>query len=596
MTRVRLLLVAVLLLNMMVLAEHATGADKLDVVFGIDLTGSMGGEISQVKTHSNSIMNQIAALVPDCAFGVVSIVDYPHYYSSYGYSATYGSASTGDYAYKTDLNITTNRTTVASTLNGLYLRWGADWPQDYVRMLYESQFLNWRDGATRILIVFGDAPAHDDDLFSRSYGGDPGRDEIMGTADDLDYQEVIQQVKAAGIKVVSVDSTGTGDEFINFEYMASQTGGRHFLLADASQIPEAIIELIKGSIAEEFIWQQINLDGDVYTVKVKANKKPDDPSTFVYPVYCGTCDVGYEPQSMKVQDPDNNIITDAEIKRNVLAYARNAALYRSWKSESFDPIPILDKVPPLKFEGTEIGNFFLASVTWPAKYCCIPLIGWCAFEEGGDTYTDFGYNYPGYLRFPVEYDLIANGIPRLVDWEYDWNSLLALLCGGPVDYIHPVGIKHDDHRKKIYQEMIHTMIMQDGVRELEDVSKKQLAAILKQTANALDEADPAEAELASKLKDIADILIKVGGENAMIEALRAISLNADQMAKISDVLQVANNYTAWAAKYAPTIGFFLQFGLDYWENAEQEQADIYLAYLHSTMVYAHGLDILLTFA
>ena len=68
---------------------------------------------------------------------------------------------------------------------------------------------------------------------ARAGGGDPGPDEIMFTADDLDYEQVIQQLRAAGIIVVSVDSGGSlagdaydTDVYLNFEYMARQTGGR----------------------------------------------------------------------------------------------------------------------------------------------------------------------------------------------------------------------------------------------------------------------------------------------------------------------------------------------------------------------------------
>lgn len=236
----------------------ASAAHKLDVVFAIDATGSMGDEISEVKRSSLQIMQEIADLAPDSdvAFGVVTMVDYPNYYDSYGYADYYG--DDGDYAYRTDLNITTDRAAVASEINQVQLRSGADGPQDYSRTLWELtqeyEFragqelgIDWRPGARRIVILFGDNASHDNSFFSRSYGGDPGRDEEMFTEDDLDYESVVAQVGAAGISVMTVDSSRTGsgaDPWQNFEYIAKQTGGIHYLLGDVAEIPSAIVNMI----------------------------------------------------------------------------------------------------------------------------------------------------------------------------------------------------------------------------------------------------------------------------------------------------------------------------------------------------------------
>jgi len=195
-------------------ATPASAASPVDVVFAFDCTGSMGGVIDTAKARAVEIMNRVAELAPDCAFGVVSFSDYPGYYTSYGYSAQYGGY--GDYAYRTETDVITEQLVAAAAMYGLYTHWGADGPQDYARVLWETTQpydpgnawgITWRPGARRIVVLFGDAPAHDDDLFSRSFGGDPGRDGIMFTADDLDYQGAIQQVAAAGITVLSVDCT-----------------------------------------------------------------------------------------------------------------------------------------------------------------------------------------------------------------------------------------------------------------------------------------------------------------------------------------------------------------------------------------------------
>jgi hypothetical protein len=88
-------------------------------------------------------------------------------------------------------------------------------------------------------------------LFSSAYGGDPGRDEIMFTADDLDYMNVVTKVAASKISVLTVDcqTSFIGDYAIdahnNFEYIATQTGGVHY---DYTTLWNTIRDEIKSRI------------------------------------------------------------------------------------------------------------------------------------------------------------------------------------------------------------------------------------------------------------------------------------------------------------------------------------------------------------
>jgi PKD repeat protein len=232
---------------------------KGDIVFNFDLTGSMGGDIAAMKADANTIMTQIAASGIDAAFGVVSFVDYPHHYNSCGYEEYYGTGS--DYAWKIDQPITTDFSTVNSVINGLSLFSGYDTPQDYSRALYETQFLNWRTGARKIVVIMGDAAVHDCDFYAPvSFGGDPGRDEVLGTADDLDFQTVVAELAAAGIQVVSINSS-PGDSYAvkSFTYMATETNGRYFEASESSEIPAAIIALI-GEVFSTIAWLDLEVD------------------------------------------------------------------------------------------------------------------------------------------------------------------------------------------------------------------------------------------------------------------------------------------------------------------------------------------------
>ena len=131
-------------------------------------------------------------------------MDYPGYYCSYGYCNLYGHSRYGDYAYRLDTPLTYDRDLVKAQVNALRLGWGADYPEDYARIFHEAVHdpaIGYSDTSRKILINFGDAVPHDDYIFEStayaywgiSLGGDPGRDEVMFTDNDLDLQNILYE-------------------------------------------------------------------------------------------------------------------------------------------------------------------------------------------------------------------------------------------------------------------------------------------------------------------------------------------------------------------------------------------------------------------
>jgi hypothetical protein len=226
---------------------------KADIIFAFDLTGSMSGEINTAKAEAINIMNSLDALIDDARYGVMSYMDYPDAYSSCGYSSTYGSPYWGDYAYRLDIPASADRSAVSAAINGLVLGGGSDGPQDYTRIFYESyadESIGYRDGAKKILINFGDNVPHDCNLNEGvtsgtwTTGGDPGRDEIMGTADDLDLQTVLAEMAANGVTLLEIHSTSYASDY--WDYWTGITGGDVYVLSSASEVPAAIISLVEG--------------------------------------------------------------------------------------------------------------------------------------------------------------------------------------------------------------------------------------------------------------------------------------------------------------------------------------------------------------
>lgn len=199
----------------------------LDVMFAFDTTGSMGPTIDAAKAGGLALMGAIRAAVADSRFGASNYRDYNGFYSFPGYSNTFGTF--GDYPYQLNQPLTTDTSAVQAAINSLTIGNGADFPESLSRTAYESRFLAWRPAALKVLVIFTDAQAHDQDFAGMNYGQDPGRDAIGSTADDLDFETVANQLAQDGVRVVGVGvGVNVGEPYLR--HLADTTGGAFALL------------------------------------------------------------------------------------------------------------------------------------------------------------------------------------------------------------------------------------------------------------------------------------------------------------------------------------------------------------------------------
>ena len=174
---------------------------RLDLVFLVDATGSMGDEIDKLKHSMRAIADQVAALPsrPDICFGLVAYRD------------------RGDEFFVRAWDFSDDLGAFQQALAGVRAGGGGDIPEALNEALHTAVHrLSWRgDGATRLVMLVADAPPHLD------YGAPWYDDDMQGAL-------------ARGIKLFTVGASGLdkGGEYI-YRQMAQFTGGRFIFLTYA---------------------------------------------------------------------------------------------------------------------------------------------------------------------------------------------------------------------------------------------------------------------------------------------------------------------------------------------------------------------------
>ena len=181
----------------------ATERARLDIVFAIDATGSMGDEIHKLKVSMHAAADQIARLPsqPDLCFGLVAYRD------------------RGDEFFIRGADLTNDLDAFQSMLARLQARGGGDYPEAMNEALHTAVHrLAWRgEGTARIVVLLADAPPHLD------YGAPH-------------YDDDLRAAQARGIKVFAVGASGLDRQGeVVMRQMAQFTGGHFVFLTYADR-------------------------------------------------------------------------------------------------------------------------------------------------------------------------------------------------------------------------------------------------------------------------------------------------------------------------------------------------------------------------
>jgi Mg-chelatase subunit ChlD len=190
-----------------------TSSSPVDVVLVIDASGSMGDEITDVKTELNDLIANLTADIPDLRMGVIVF--------GWGVYDEYPTEDTHNY-----IELTDDFASVKALINSLAATGGRE---PWVDALYLANTWDWREDAAKLLILIGD-----EDCDPGIYVGyeflesDPG-----GTYNGSDLLNIVTQLKNQEVIISTVICGGASVETVGqFEWIAAYTDGASVYLPD----------------------------------------------------------------------------------------------------------------------------------------------------------------------------------------------------------------------------------------------------------------------------------------------------------------------------------------------------------------------------
>lgn len=311
---------------------------------------------------------------------------------------------------------------------------------------------------------------------------------------------IISQVSPAGY-ISDPDIAAGPDGSLHVVYRHVNNAGQVFIMYTNTGT----------DILSEFLWQRIVLDESyanyhghdwdgTYEVRIQAGHVPDEPECQIYPSVKSTGNP--DPQRILVKDRHGETVDNEELLRIILSYAHNAALYRNWAmSDEYKPT-ILD----------------------------VPVD--CQVFEG----EDFGYDYPGELWFPVEFDPDVMG--------FRWFFL-----DQPIDFppLFQAGLRHNSARQRCYYSIMKHCFLESGIRSPSDEAAIEVYTALKTPVDGVEQ-----------IQEVVDIVSKIdrlaaGGKylpEAIRLVLKEVPLKYEVFQWLIDKLHSPNNYLGLGKKLA----------------------------------------------
>jgi Mg-chelatase subunit ChlD len=188
--------------NPPVIDPTSNGRSRIDVVFVLDTTGSMGGLIQAAKEKIWSIATTLASAqpAPEIRMGLVAYRD------------------RGDAYVTRVVDLSSDLDSMYATLMDFQADGGGDGPESVNRALHDAiHQVSWSQqaGTYKVVFLVGDAPPH------------------MDYQDDVKYPDTLREARAKGIVVNAIQCGRASDTTPAWQQIAELGAGRYFEVEQA---------------------------------------------------------------------------------------------------------------------------------------------------------------------------------------------------------------------------------------------------------------------------------------------------------------------------------------------------------------------------
>jgi von Willebrand factor type A domain len=186
--------------------------DPIDVVISFDTTGSMSSVLAQVRSKIKQTVERLMGELPDIHIGIIVHGDYCDEHSTY---------------VTRHLDLTQDTVSITDFVEHTPATSGGDAPECYELVLHEAQELSWRPEAKRVLVMIGDAVAHE-----------PEDNPLH-----LNWRTEVAALAARGISIYAVQALNNRSAMPFYREMAATSGGFHLGLGQFSEITAMLIAI-----------------------------------------------------------------------------------------------------------------------------------------------------------------------------------------------------------------------------------------------------------------------------------------------------------------------------------------------------------------
>ncbi|HJT79030.1 MAG TPA: vWA domain-containing protein [Gemmataceae bacterium] len=299
-------------------------ADRVEVVFSFDTTGSMYPCLTQVRRKVKSTVTRLAEEIDGIRIGIIAHGDYCDKGSTY---------------VTKHLDLTDNVDKICDFVETVGATGGGDAPECYELVLHEARDLRWSKDANKTFVLIGDdvphPPAH--------------------TPLKLNWRTELEALTKMGVAVYGVQALNRKHATKFYTELAEKSGGDHLSLDQFAYITDMVLAICYKQSSQEQLQQyeqEVAKEGRMsralnrmFDTMFKRRAKTDFAEADLHAV---------PPGRFQVLEVDRDMPIKQFVEENGAAFKKGRGFYEFTKTETiqgYKDIILMERVTGDFFEG-----------------------------------------------------------------------------------------------------------------------------------------------------------------------------------------------------------------------------------------------------